>query len=294
MKLRQLLPIFYCGLILGFVLSGCGSSGDPDIPEKNSTCTPVCGSGFTCDNGKCISVIPPIIPGDKPMARIPAGYFEMGDAFDEGDSDELPSHTVWISAFSLDIHEVTNTEYAACIDAAGCTPPLLLGSRTRTAYFDNPAYYNYPVIWVNWNQAKEYCTWAGKRLPTEAEWEYAARGGLAGKRYPWGDTINGSNANYWESGDPEDNDTTAVGSYPANEYGLHDIAGNVSEWVHDRYQSNYYSVSPQHDPTGPQNDNYRVLRGGACNNNTPSLRVAHRVNRHPEVESYTVGFRCAW
>jgi len=227
------------------------------------------------------------------MAQIPAGCFDMGDHFSEGDSDELPVHYVCISAFEMDIHEVTNAQYAECVDAGDCEPPAHSGSATRDSYYGNPDYDDYPVIYVGWDEADDYCRWAGKRLPSEAEWEYVGRGGLEGKRYPWGDAISGSDANCWDSGDPDDNDTRAVGSYPANGYGLFDMAGNAWEWVNDWYYMEYYSDSPQDDPPGPRVGFYRVLRGGSWGQPTEYLRVAARERYGPLIRLSMFGFRCA-
>ena len=234
---------------------------------------------------------PPVPPG--PMAQIPAGCFDMGDAFSEGGPDELPVHNVCISAFEMDVHEVTNAEYRQCVTFGGCTAPSDSSSHTRPTYYGDPAYDDFPVIWVDWYKAEDYCTWAEKRLPTEAEWEYAARGGLAGKRYPWGDTISGTDANYWDSGDPWDNDTSEVEYYGPNGYGLYDMAGNVWEWVNDWYQEDYYTVSPPNDPPGPGSGTDRVLRGGSWNSNSDYLRVANRDYDLPDNETDFLGFRCA-
>jgi formylglycine-generating enzyme required for sulfatase activity len=232
------------------------------------------------------------------MANIPCGCFDMGDAFSEGESDELPVHQVCISAFEMDVHEVTNAEYKTCVDDGGCTAPSSSGSSTRGFYYGNTAYDDFPVIYVDWYKATDYCTWAGKRLPTEAEWEYAARGGLAGKRYPWGGTISGADANYWDSGDPWDNDTSQVEYYDPqptspNGYGLYDMAGNVWEWVNDWYQYDYYSISPKNDPPGPASGTYPVLRGGSWVSNSFNLRVANRFSIYPVSEFSNIGFRCA-
>lgn len=233
------------------------------------------------------------------MAQIPEGCFDMGDHFTEGDADELPVHNVCISAFEMDFHEVTNAEYSECVDAGVCTAPYSSTSSTRPTYYGDPAYNDFPVIYVNWFQATDYCTWAGKRLPTEAEWEYAARGGLSGKRYPWGDTISGSDANQLDSGDPWDNDTSPVGYYDPqptspNGYGLYDMAGNVYEWVNDWHQSDYYTASPPNDPPGPTSGTLRVLRGGSWSWYWGPLRVASRGTWEPDaVRDGTLGFRCA-
>lgn len=227
------------------------------------------------------------------MVQIPSGCFQMGDSFNEGAPHELPVHTVCVSAFEMDVHEVTNADYKACVDAGVCDPPVYSSSVSRPSYYGNSAYNNFPVIWVNWDQASEYCKWASKRLPTEAEWEKAARGGLAGNRYPWGNTISGTNANYCDSGDPWDNDTSEVGHYEPNGYGLYDMAGNVHEWVKDWYQDNYYTVSPLNDPQGPTGGVLRVLRGGSWVSEAFTLRVANRYYGDPNLEASAFGFRCA-
>jgi len=148
------------------------------------------------------------------MARIPAGSSEMGS--EEADSDEKPVHTVNISEFWMDKYEVTNGKYKKCVDAGSCRAPSESKSYTRSSYYGDSMYANYPVIYVDWSQAKSYCEWQGGRLPTEAEWEYAARGGLRGMKYPNGDSISQSEANYSGS------DTVKVGSYDPNGYGLYD------------------------------------------------------------------------
>jgi formylglycine-generating enzyme required for sulfatase activity len=223
----------------------------------------------------------------------------MGDAFGEGLADELPVHNVCISAFEMDVHEVTNAEYAECVRWGGCTPPGPTASSTRDPYFGNPAYGDFPMIMVSWEEASNFCTWAGKRLPTEAEWEYAARGRLVGKRYPSGDSISASDANYDFSGGLGDTDTSQVESYAPNGYGLYDMAGNVAEYVADWYISNYYSWSLTNDPSGPPGPDYavggyRVTRGGSHYSQAWGLRVSNRGSCDQRFSGAEwLGFRCA-
>jgi formylglycine-generating enzyme required for sulfatase activity len=207
-----------------------------------------------------VSDIPP--PG---MVLIPAGEFLMGDAFNEGDSDERPQHRVYLDAFFIDQYEVTNAQYKAFCDATGRSyppDPEIWGDYFTTGYFLNRP--DYPVVDVTWFDAQAYAEWAGKRLPTEAEWEKAARGGLEGKRYPWGDASSHDDANYGEKGGRDQwTYTSPVGSFPPNGYGLYDMAGNVWEWCADGYDENYYSRSPNQNPTGSATETNRVSRGGS-------------------------------
>jgi formylglycine-generating enzyme required for sulfatase activity len=223
----------------------------------------------------------------KGMVLIPAGSFQMGS--NKGEFDEKPAHTVHLSSFYMDKYEVTNGEYKKCVDAGSCRAPYESTSITRSSYYGDSRYENYPVIYVNWNQAKAYCEWKGGRLPTEAEWEYAARGGLRGMKYPNGDSISPIEANYscsWS-------DTAKVGSYDPNGYGLYDMAGNVWEWTNDWYDEKYYENSPSQDPQGPSNGKYRVVRGGSWFNATYFIRVSNRVRCNAADWDYDTGFRCA-
>lgn len=257
-----------CGMAVSFSTVGCGDDN-------------VIGGGS------------PPQPPPPTMASIPAGVFNMGDNFAEGNANELPVHAVTISAFEMDLREVTNTKYTECVTAGECTPPVLSSSATRPSYYGNPAYGNYPVIYVDWNQARAYCTWVGGRLPTEAEWEWAARGGLAGNRYPWGNAITGTDANYLISGDPEDNDTNAVGSYAVNGYGLYDMAGNVWEWVEDDYHNSYTGAPADGSAwVDTPRATARVLRGGSWYVFTGDLRVTDRHSRISGHGYDNFGFRC--
>jgi eukaryotic-like serine/threonine-protein kinase len=225
------------------------------------------------------------------MNFVPAGEFTMGNNSSD-ESNEKPEHQVNLDAFWIDQVEVTNAMYAKCVDAGRCQGPSNTGSYNRSSYYGNPEFANFPVIYVNWNMAKTYCKWRGARLPTEAEWEKAARG-TDGRTYPWGEEIDCNKANY--QFDCVGGDTTHIGSYESGKspYGLYDMAGNVWEWVNDSYSETYYQSSPSLNPLGPDAGNERVLRGGAWNGTDYEARSANRPRGKPTDSYFNIGFRCA-
>jgi len=260
------------------------------------------------------------------MALIPAGEFWMGTEPEEipqlvewarqyysgVDASwferETPRHAVTLDAFYMDVYPVTNAQYRAFMDATG---------RDAPRYWDDSDFNapEHPVVGVSWYDAAAYAQWAGKRLPTEAEWEKAARGGLEGKRFPWGDDDpDGTRCNFadrntdysWSDKNADDGYqyTSPVGVYPLNGYGLYDMAGNVWEWCMDEYDAEYYRESPEENPVSGgvvsfANDNFtnvknsRVVRGGAWNYDPSCLRSAYRNYKSPTLTDDDVGFRCA-
>jgi serine/threonine protein kinase/formylglycine-generating enzyme required for sulfatase activity len=221
---------------------------------------------------------PPASPG---MVYVPAGEFTMGS---DEHSDEQPVHTVYLDAFYIDKTEVTNAQYRECVEAGACDTP------SKTTNYDDADYAQHPVVYVSWDDADAYCRWAGKRLPTEAEWEKAARG-TDGRTYPWGEGIDCDHAQYSECGGR----TVSVGSKPkgASPYGALDMAGNVWEWVSDWYGEDYYSQSPARNPPGPDSGKLRVLRGGSWYGEPDNVRCANRYGYTPDGTNLNVGFRCA-
>ena len=214
------------------------------------------------------------------MVLVPAGEFWMGS--DEYD-DEKPRHRLHLDAYYIDRYETTNALYGRFLQATGRAAP----SYWNSSQFSGESQ---PVVGVTWHDADAYCRWAGKRLPTEAEWEKAARG-TDGRKYPWGDQWDSSR----ENSQGKLGRSVAVGSYPtgASPYGVHDMAGNVWEWVADWYDANYYKRSPERNPMGPESGSSRGLRGGSWRNDPFFLRTADRFNRTPDDRNYNVGFRCA-
>ncbi|MDD5626724.1 MAG: formylglycine-generating enzyme family protein [Patescibacteria group bacterium] len=261
--------------VLAVMLVGCGKDSQNPLESQDSNLQVRTNEIFSSDGAS--------------MALIPAGEFQMGDSFNEGDSDERPVHTVYLDAFYMDVYEVTNAQYKKFMDATG--------HKTTPEYWNYPVLNgpDHPVVGVSWYDAKAYAEWAGKRLPTEAEWEKAARGGLVGKRYSWGDTLTYDDV-YVYSGLGKPQLTFPVGSFAPNGYGLYDMAGNAYEWCTDWYDSDYYLRSPESNPTGPETGIWTVLRGGEwqySSSDQHRLRVAMRFGLAPILTDITLGFRCA-
>jgi eukaryotic-like serine/threonine-protein kinase len=228
---------------------------------------------------------------------VPAGAFKMGTTTvrDWTGEDEFPLHQVFLSSYWIDQLEVTNAQYRQCVQTGKCTPPHLLSSQTRPDYYEDANFASYPVVQVDWAQADAYCRWAGRRLPSEAEWEKAARG-PSGRLYPWEGKAAGTHlANFGIYDDWPNADTSPVGKYVlgASLYGALDMAGNVYEWVADWYAADTYAQSPEQDPIGPESGIGRVVRGGAWSSESAFLRTASRLSFYPDLAAYDIGFRCA-
>ena len=284
-----------------------------DFPQKNTEIIADENSALVIIGIVSISIVvyaPVVVPEGKEnvlegMVLIPGGEFEMGS---NNTPSEQPMHTVYLDAFYMDQHEVTNAEYKTFVLADPEWQKEHIDARfhegTYLEHWDGNTYPNgkgdHPVTWVSWHAAMAYATWAGKRLPTEAEWERAARGGLTDQNYPWGGSIDVSRANY----NGNLGDTTAVGVYLDNDYGLYDMAGNVWEWCLDAYQSDFYEYSPRRNPivgaTPIRNmvsdfrdiETSRVLRGGSLFTERQSVAVSTRAESPPLYADFDLGFRC--
>ena len=252
---------------------------------------------------------PPIpVPLPPDTVLIPAGEFQMGSNASNTENDEKPMHTVYVDSYYIDKNEVTNAKFKQFVDAnpqwqKDRIPRKFHNSQYLDLWQGNsypPDKEDHPVVFVSWYAAMAYAKWEGKRLPTEAEWEKAARGELVGLRYTWGNIVDPSKANYGG----QVGDTTPVGSYPANDYGLYDMVGNVMEWCLDGYETDFYSRSPRLNPIagGVLTDivnnfqgvtSRRAIRSGCWYNVPLHVRVADRYGANPDHASKGRGFRCA-
>lgn len=252
------------------------------------------------------------------LARVSAGDFLMGS--EDADDDERPVHRVYVDAFEISVQPVTNDDYARFVRDTGHRVPAIYdlplvvsagGVERERVFRETGVPYvwtdfsppqdraQHPVTLVRWEDAAAYCTWLSSvsgrsfRLPTEAEWEKAARGGAESKRYPWGDQLEPGRANYLEDARHKaTRGTTACRQFPANRFGLYDVAGNVWEWVQDWYDPGYYAASPERNPPGSAGGTLRILRGGAWLVSDPRmLSCSHRHRVPPDTYSYSIGFR---
>lgn len=310
--MKKLLPVL---LVMAFFMGACGGSGAAEpTPIPVNTAIPTAIPAENNEGGDSVDAdteagTERVNPSDgMPQLFVPDGTFQMGGLDANTDPDELPPHQVTISAFWIDKFEVTNGMYMLCVQAGACDLPQSFESEKHEKYFNTEEYADYPVVNVTWGNADDYCGWAGKRLPTESEWEYAARG-TDFRLFPWGDERpDTSRANF----DRKVNDVTRVGSFPAgaSAFGALDMAGNVWEWVADYYSPEAYSVALGVNPTGPLAPvgagQRRVIRGGSYQDVEDDIRLANRgYSSGPDLEadmdsaeyigeySTKIGFRCA-
>lgn len=226
------------------------------------------------------------------MVYVPAGLFLMGSSDSDWDAggDERPEHVVTLDAFWIDRSEVTNAQFHECVEAGACQVPS--GCDWGNPTYDDKGKLAHPVVCTNWEEANTYCQWAGARLPTEAEWEKAARGTSDKRTYPWGISApDCSKAHYAKCG----GQTVPVGKRVAGAslYGALDMAGNVWEWVADWWDPSYYASSPSNNPPGPDSGAYKVLRGGSWDHDWTYARAANRYHYNPIARLPDAGFRCA-
>ncbi|MBD3421527.1 MAG: SUMF1/EgtB/PvdO family nonheme iron enzyme [Chitinivibrionales bacterium] len=235
-----------------------------------------------------------IYPAFSQMVRLPEGQFRMGS--ENGEADESPAHRLTLSSFRIDIYEVSVAQYDSCVKHGACTPAhytdgtcllwngavfkrIVVPSAYRTA--------DVPVVCVTWQQARRYCRFQGKKLPTEAQWEYAACGGKTAT-YAWGTTLPTKRKCAYAG----EHKPKPCGSYPPGPAGLYDMTGNVWEWTNDRYQQDFYVQSQSTDPPGPVAGRYRVIRGGGWYSDPAQLRIQNRHWFSPTHAEASIGFRC--
>ena len=227
-----------------------------------------------------------------PMVKIPSGSFIRGSHENAGRADERPRRTIHVDTFLIDKHEVTNAQYLNFIAATGHKEPLNVYGDGSLFQVKDVA--RLPVVQVTWHDAADYCQWVGKRLPSEAEWEKAARG-PDGRRYPWGDEAPSSQRVNFNREWIATRTLRPVGALPggASPYGVHEMAGNVREWVQDWYDQDYYRVAPDRNPKGPKTGLLKVIRGGSWHSFEPDIRTAARGKGGFALKTHGIGFRCA-
>ena len=257
------MKVLLTSLILAIAVLNCGTPQpqEPEVIEKEIGAPP------------------------EGMVLIPSGYYTMGS----DSNNESPKHKVWVEPFFIDKYEVTNHQYREFVDSTGHPAP----SYFRDSDFNKP---DQPVVGVSYYDALSYARWVGKRLPTEAEWERASRGGMEQKEFPWGNDLPFKKCNYAPKGNKEADGfeyTAPVGQFLPTNYGIYDMSGNVWEWCEDFYDTEYYKYSPEKNPVGPDSGYSKVLRGGSGMSINPKyLRCASRLELKPFVQDKYYGFRC--
>ncbi len=260
--------------------------------------TAIAAQGAAGEDG--VSAEGPVGKDGAPMVVIPEGEFIMGTNASDARSNERPEHPVWLPTYAIDKFEVTMTRYEQFMQATGQMPPPLWDPEAVGEVGDHPA------VGLTWKDAAAYCKWAGKRLPTEAEWEKAARG-TDGRRYPWGHMqpfvdIANYNRGVWvsykitlapvESGVSGMSIRHGLKEGGKSPYGLYHMSGNAAEWVADFYDREYYSRSSKKSPTGPEKGENHVIRGGSWSDTPVGLRTTARVSAPPDYQDLTIGVRC--
>jgi len=236
-------------------------------------------SGNSLDNGVKIGTL------EIPAVLVKGGSFEMGAAGEESADDAQPVHMVTLTDFYLSTTEVTIGQYKEYCRQTGKAMPEQ----------DPETNDSYPVAFVTWYEAFEFCKWTGGCLPTEAQWEYAARGGGMDFKYPTGSAIDHSQANYTGTGQADKWKRVApVAKFPPNNLGIHDLAGNLYEWCQDYYRSDYYQNSGMINPAGPATSLFKVIRGGSWYHDKNEMRTTYRFRYMPVARLSFVGFRVAW
>jgi formylglycine-generating enzyme required for sulfatase activity len=254
--------------------------------QAGETAVPVDTPTPTTEPTPTTTPTPTPIPVPDDMALIPAGTFLMGS--DAGEPNERPEHEVTLDAFLLDLFEVSNEDYRVCVTAEVCTQTGLANSFRRIGYRNEPEFANYPVIGVTWDQATTYCEWFDKRLPTEAEWEYAASG-PDNFTWPWGNEFDPALSA------ASSEDTQPVDAFPegVSPFGIFNMAGNVNEWVQDRFDANFYANSPAENPVNLEGSS-NIFRGGSFDNtNGVFMTTSRRYTRPASTFDVDIGFRCA-
>jgi len=220
-----------------------------------------------------------------PAVFVKGGNFEMGDQFDAGNDDEKPVHTVTLNDFFLSATEVTVAQFKK----------FCLSTNRKIPEQEPTSADDHPVVFITWYEAKDFCEWVGGSLPTEAQWEYAARSGGMMLRYPSGDEVDHTMANLSGKGKKDKWDKTSpVGKFAPNHLGLYDMAGNVYEWCNDNYKSDYYELSNSIEPQGPATSMFKILRGGSWYHGKEELRCSDRFRFMPVARISFVGFRVVW